>query len=87
MAQRARAVLAAPLVPRDDPFAGGFFRLLQSGAHTLFQVDRNGGGNGYVTLATFQNTTASSFNSNNFNGVPMPLTRPATREVMTGALR
>jgi Ca2+-binding RTX toxin-like protein len=53
-----------------NPFASGHVRLLQSGANTLLQIDFNGGGNGYTTLLTFQNTTATNFAAENMGGYP-----------------
>lgn len=58
--------------PGTDPIAGGWVRLLQSGADTLFQVDRDGGGDAFTTLVTFQNVAASSIISNNIAGFSLP---------------
>jgi Ca2+-binding RTX toxin-like protein len=56
----------------SNPFGtGGYLRLLQSGNDTLLQIDRDGAaatGNGFVTLATLQNTQASTLTAENFNG-------------------
>lgn len=38
----------------------GHTRFLQSGADTLFQVDADGGGDSYVTMATLQNVSAKT---------------------------
>ena len=39
--------------PHDSTaFSGGFLQFLQSGNNTLVQVDANGGGDAYITLAT-----------------------------------
>ncbi|HYG48352.1 MAG TPA: calcium-binding protein, partial [Allosphingosinicella sp.] len=54
--------------PDSNPFATGHARLVQSGADTLFQVDLDGGGDGYQTLVTFQNTQASAFGGDNLVG-------------------
>jgi len=51
-----------------NPFAGGYARLVQSGADTLLQTDIDGPGTafGWVTEVTFRNTEASAFNAYNF---------------------
>lgn len=49
----------------SNPFSSGHLRLLQSGGDTLLQVDRDGGGNAFITLITLQNTTATQFTSAN----------------------
>ncbi|MBW8910955.1 MAG: type I secretion C-terminal target domain-containing protein, partial [Sphingomonas sp.] len=51
-----------------NPFLDGHLRLLQSGTSTLLQADRDGGGDGYVTLVTFQSTTATAFTATNLGG-------------------
>jgi hypothetical protein len=48
-----------------DPFQTGHFRIVQSGADSVLQIDQNGGGDSWKTLITFQNTTASSFDRTN----------------------
>ena len=53
---------------RTNPFATGHFRLVQSGADALFQVDWNGGNNSYVTFITFAGTAASSLTAFNLGG-------------------
>lgn len=55
----------------SNPFgSSGYIRLVQSGAYTLLQVDRNGttGGTNYVTLAVLENVTASQLVATNFGG-------------------
>ena len=52
-----------------NPFGtSGYLRLIQSGADTLFQVDRDGTGNEsqFYTFATLQNVTASQLETANF---------------------
>ncbi|HEX8623465.1 MAG TPA: calcium-binding protein [Allosphingosinicella sp.] len=51
---------------RFNPFGGGFLRLVQSGADTLLQIDRDGraSGKAFETLITFRNTDATSFSEN-----------------------
>jgi hypothetical protein len=54
-----------------NPFGvAGFARLLQSGADTLVQIDLNGGGNAWQTLATFQNVTATALTAAQLGGYP-----------------
>jgi Ca2+-binding RTX toxin-like protein len=55
-----------------NPFASGHLSLLQSGARTLLQIDRDGGGNSYTTLFTFENTTATNFTAANLGGIALP---------------
>ncbi len=50
----------------SNPFAGGFLRVLQSGANTLVQYDVDGGGNGYQTLVTLAGVQASQLRGDNF---------------------
>jgi hypothetical protein len=57
------------LAPGANPFEDGHMRLVQSGSATLLQVDRNGGGDSYVTLLTFENSRASRFTAANFDGL------------------
>jgi Ca2+-binding RTX toxin-like protein len=42
-----------------DLFTGGYVALVQSGADTLVQVDADGGGNDFVTLATLRDVSAT----------------------------
>ncbi|WP_396180118.1 putative Ig domain-containing protein, partial [Flavobacterium sp.] len=54
-----------------NPFgASGYFKLAQSGADTLLQVDRDGSANGesFATFATLQNVAASQLDAFNFGG-------------------
>lgn len=44
-----------------NPFLSGHIRLGQSGTSTVLQLDRDGGGDSFVTLLTFQNTNAANF--------------------------
>jgi len=44
-----------------NPITAGYVQVLQSGAHTLVNIDSNGGGDNFATtLATLQNVTAAS---------------------------
>jgi len=56
----------------SNPFATGRARLLQNGADTLLQIDRDGAGTGYdfETLIRFENTQASAFNEGNIGFDP-----------------
>src|SRR5262249_17403297 len=62
--------------PGEDLFATGHFRLLQSGADTLFQVDYDGTAisgpfspvYGFVTLVTFKNHEVGDFTAYNLAG-------------------
>ena len=47
-----------------DIFTGGYVSLVQSGSDTLVKVDANGGGNGYVTVATLLDIEASAARGN-----------------------
>ncbi|ESY65250.1 hypothetical protein X742_23230 [Mesorhizobium sp. LNHC232B00] len=53
----------------SNPFGSGFIQLVQDGADTLFQIDRDGASSNqaYTTLIRFQNTTAADFTAANFN--------------------
>lgn len=55
-----------------DPVAAGFLRLMQSGADTLLQADRDGAAGGaydWTTIVTLQNVDAGSITDNNLPGV------------------
>ena len=52
-----------------NPFSAGYARLVQTGGATLVQVDRDGGGNGYVTLITLANVSLGSLTAFNFAGI------------------
>jgi VCBS repeat-containing protein len=53
--------------PHDSTaFSGGFVQFLQSGSNTLVQVDSNGGGNDFVTLATLTNQLLSQADTSNY---------------------
>jgi Ca2+-binding RTX toxin-like protein len=58
-----------------NPFAAGFLRLVQNGADTDLQWDRNGTNDGaeWITVVTLQNVNAVSLTSANF----VPLLAPA----------
>ena len=56
----------------SNPFAGGYMQVVQSGADTLLQIDRDAAGtaHGFVTLITFQNIAAGSLTAQNLGGFP-----------------
>jgi Ca2+-binding RTX toxin-like protein len=60
------SVMAARYEWKGDPFAQGYVRAIQSGSDTLVQVDQNGRGDGYVTMATLKNVSASALTSANW---------------------
>ena len=69
-----------------NPFgSSGFLRLVQDGADTLLQVDQNGttGGGSFTTLLRFQNTTATSFTSDNFTPAYTPVVNVAPDATIT----
>jgi Ca2+-binding RTX toxin-like protein len=66
-----------------DPFASGFTRLLQTGADAVLQIDRNGGGDQFVTLITFKNSDAGAFTAYNLGGFA-PDGAPVTGSTITG---
>ena len=55
-----------------NPFATGHMRLMQSGADTLVQIDRDAGGaaHGFVNLVTLRNVTAGALTAFNLGGFP-----------------
>jgi Ca2+-binding RTX toxin-like protein len=61
----------------QNPFASGHFRLVQNGADALLQIDPDGGGNGFVTMITFQNASAADFTYQNLDGFPSDGSIPA----------
>ncbi len=65
-----------------NPFASGHARLVQLGNDSLLQLDRDGGGNSYNTLMTFQSTTASQFTTENLGG--FAYTKPPVTATVSG---
>jgi Ca2+-binding RTX toxin-like protein len=51
----------------SDPIKDGYIRLLQSGSDTLLQVDSNGGGDSYSTLAKLTNVKAGAVTADNLD--------------------
>jgi Ca2+-binding RTX toxin-like protein len=53
----------------SNPFQSGqYFRLVQSGANTILQIDRHSGDAGWGDWVVFENTTATAFVAANFTG-------------------
>jgi len=73
--------------PGSNPFLSGHMRLVQAGAHTLVQVDRDGGSDGFVTVLTLRDTVALNFTAFNFDGLaplPAPVEGTAGADTLTG---
>ncbi|MFN3944540.1 MAG: calcium-binding protein [Allosphingosinicella sp.] len=64
-----------------NPFGTGHLRLLQSGPHTLLQLDPDGGADSFATFITFQNVAATAFTADNLGGYPSDGTIPAGRSI------
>ena len=62
---------------KGDIFARGYVALAQSGGDTLVQVDANGDGDGYVTLATLRNVGANMASANISTEIHVTGDRPA----------
>jgi len=54
----------------DNPFAGGFLRLVQNGADVVVAIDRNGGADSFLTLITLQGLQATTLVAANFGYDP-----------------
>jgi len=67
----------------SDGFGSGHIRLLQSGADVLLQIDRNGGGDQFVTLITFRNSDSAAFTAYNLGGFA-PGAAPVTGATIIG---
>ena len=50
----------------DNAFIGGFLQFAVSGTDTLVQVDSDGGGNSYISLAVLTNTSLLATDTNNY---------------------
>ena len=57
------ALMSAIGYAGSDSVADGYVGISQSGANTLVQVDGDGGGDGFVTLATLENVTATEIDT------------------------
>ncbi|CAN7520113.1 hypothetical protein LJR219_003650 [Phenylobacterium sp. LjRoot219] len=80
------AAKAGGLAPGGNPFTTGHLRLLQNGADTQLQFDADGGGNGFVTLATLPNTTAAQLTADNFGGFAPTTFNPNANNLLTGTV-
>ena len=60
------ALLASFGYAGADAFGDGYVRTSQSGLDTLVQIDADGGGDGYSTLATLQNIDETDLNATNW---------------------
>ena len=52
----------------SSPFTDGYARLVHRGDNTSLQIDFNGGGNHWTTIAVFKGTDPIEFTSENFAG-------------------
>lgn len=71
----------------SNPFQDGHMRLVNTSAGAVLQVDRDGGANGFVNLATFSGTTASAFtvyNLGGFNSALAPINGTTDDDVLEG---
>jgi Ca2+-binding RTX toxin-like protein len=64
--------------PGADPFAAKYLRLIQNGADTLLQVDRDGpkGGEGFTTVVNLQNVNAQALTAANLDGLSPAVQSP-----------
>ena len=64
-----------------NPFStgagGGFFRLVADGADTLFEVDRDGGGDGFIGVVRFVGVAPTAFVGTNFKSPYIPTGEPS----------
>jgi Ca2+-binding RTX toxin-like protein len=67
-----------------NPFATGHMRLLQNGADTLVQIDRDAGGatHGFVNLVTLRNVTAGALTAFNLGFFPPDGSVPAGQTII-----
>lgn len=76
--------------PAANPFAAGYAALVQDGANTLVQMDRDASGTrfGFTTVMTLRNTAPADFDASNFQGfdpqVPVVSTGTDGADVFTG---
>ncbi len=59
------SIMAAQNNWKGDAVANGYVRMAQDGSNALLQVDANGGGDGFVTLARLLNVKASDVTAAN----------------------
>ena len=60
------ALLASFGYAGSDAFGDGYVRTAQSGLDTLVQIDTDGGGDAFATLATLQNIDETDLNATNW---------------------
>lgn len=53
-------------ITHDNAFIGGFLQFTTSGADTWVQVDSDGGGDSYSSLAVLTNTLLLATDTNNY---------------------
>ena len=73
--------------PLENPFNTGHFRLVQQGAHAVFQVDRDGGGDDWVPVMYFANRDVGDFTAENFDGLPPDGSKPEGQVITGGRFR
>jgi Ca2+-binding RTX toxin-like protein len=61
-----------------NPFGTGHLRLIQQGSTAILQVDRDGGGDGFVDFVRFLNADANQFTAHNLFGYASGLGAPPT---------
>jgi len=60
-------LLTSVSAPHDSTaFSGGYLRFLQSGSNTLVQIDDNGGGDAYMTVATIVGQSLAQTDTPNY---------------------
>jgi len=60
-------MLTSVSAPHDTTaFSGGYLRFLQSGSNTLVQIDSNGGGDAYLTVATVVGIALTQADNGNY---------------------
>jgi Ca2+-binding RTX toxin-like protein len=72
--------------PDLNPFGtgagSGHLRLVQQGADSVLQIDRNGGANSFTTFMIFKNRLIADFTPNNFDGFPTDGTIPSGLSIL-----
>ncbi|HZG07708.1 MAG TPA: calcium-binding protein [Allosphingosinicella sp.] len=69
----------------SNPFATGHLRLVQSGANTLIQIDRNGGGDGWQTIFKLENLAAATLGTASIGYEPGAVRGTAGADLMGGS--
>jgi Ca2+-binding RTX toxin-like protein len=68
----------------QSPFATGYARLVEVGGATLLQVDRDGGGDGYVTLVTLTDVSLFNLTAVNLGGFDLVIRGTSGADQMAG---